>query len=203
MACVYIFRHGNENKFKIGRTKKSAEVRRKELQTGNPDLTIYDVIETEYDTAVEKYIHRRLATKKIINGSLSDEFFAVSVGELQPIIAEAYDYNREYLPMIEQAKDLGAEEPDGSIREPGNAALAMHQELREIEEEMARLHSRVEYLVAGIKINMGTASELRGIATWQAVTSNRFNSAAFKAEHPDIYERYLSTLISRVFRLEK
>jgi hypothetical protein len=25
---------------------------------------------------------------------------------------------------------LGAEEPDGSIKEPGNAALAMHQELR-------------------------------------------------------------------------
>jgi hypothetical protein len=38
MACVYIFRHGNENKFKIGRTKKSAEIRLKELQTGNPYL---------------------------------------------------------------------------------------------------------------------------------------------------------------------
>jgi hypothetical protein len=203
MACVYIFRHGNENKFKIGRTKKSAKVRLKELQTGNPDLTIYDVIETECDTAIENYLQRRLATKKIINGSSSDEFYAVSVGELQPIIAETNEYNREYLPMIEQAKDLGAEEPDGSIKAPGNAALAKHQELLEIEEQMARLESRAEYLVAGIKINMGTASELRGIATWQAVTSNRFNSAAFKAEHPDVYEKYLSTSISRVFRLEK
>jgi hypothetical protein len=203
MACVYIFRHGKENKFKIGRTKKSAKIRLKELQTGNPDLTVFDVIETEYDTEVEKYIHRRLATKKIINGSSSDEFYAVPVAELQRLIAEAYDYNREYLPMIEQANDFGAEEPDGSIREPGNAALAMHQELREIEEEMARLGARFQYLVAGIKINMGTASELRGIATWQTVASNRFNSAAFKAEHPAIYEKYLSTSISRVFRLEK
>jgi predicted phage-related endonuclease len=202
MRCVYIFRHGNENKFKIGRTKKSAKVRLRELQTGNPDLTNHDVIETEHDTAVEKYIHRRLATKKIINGSSSDEFYAVSVAELQPIIAEANDYNREYLPMIEQAKDVGTED-DGSIKEPGNAALAMHQELREIEEEMARLDSRVEYLVAVIKMDMGTASELRGIATWRAVTSDRFNSAAFKAEHPDIYEKYLLTSISRVFRLKK
>jgi hypothetical protein len=203
LAHVYIFRHGKENKFKIGRTKKSAKIRLKELQTGNPDLTVFDVIETEYDTEVEKYIHRRLATKKIINGSSSDEFYAVPVAELQRLIAEAYDYNREYLPMIEQANDFGAEEPDGSIREPGNAALAMHQELREIEEEMARLGARFQYLVAGIKINMGTASELRGIATWQTVASNRFNSAAFKAEHPAIYEKYLSTSISRVFRLEK
>jgi hypothetical protein len=173
------------------------------LQTGNPDLTIFDVIETEYDTAIEKYMHRRLATKKIINDSSSDEFYAVSVGELRAIIAEALRYDCEYLPTIEQAKELGAEEPDGSIKEPGNATLAMHQELREIEEEMARLDSRVEYLVAEIKIAMGTASELRGIATWQTVTSNRFNSAAFKVEHPDIYQKYLSTSISRVFRLEK
>jgi hypothetical protein len=126
------------------------------LQTGNPDLTIFDVIETEYDTAIEKHIHRRLATKKIINGSSSDEFFAVPVDELQPIITEAKHYNRECLPTIEQAKDFGEQEADGSIKEPGNAALVMHQELREIEEEMARLGSRSKYLVAEIKIIMDT-----------------------------------------------
>jgi hypothetical protein len=148
-------------------------------------------------------MHRRLATKKIINGSSSDEFYAVSVAELQPIITEANGYNRDCLPTIAQAKDFGAEEPDGSIKEPGNAALAMHQELLEIEEGMARLDSRLEFLVAELKITMGTASELRGIATWQTVKCNRFNTVAFKAEHPDIYEKYLSTSISRVFKLEK
>jgi predicted phage-related endonuclease len=203
MACVYIFRHGSENKFKIGRTKKAAQIRLKELQTGNPDLTSFDVIETEYDTAVEKYMHRRLATKKIINGSSSDEFYAVSAAELQPIIAEANEYNRDCLPTIAQAEDLYAEEPDGSIKEPGNAALAMHQELLEIEEEMARLDSRREFLVAELKLTIGTASELRGIATWQNVKCNRFNTVAFKAEHPDIYEKYLSTSTNRVFKLEK
>jgi hypothetical protein len=202
LAHVYIFRHGKENKFKIGRTKKSANIRLKELQTGNPDLTLFDVIETEYDTDIEKYIHRRLATRKIINGSSSDEFYAVSAPELQPIIAEAYDYNGK-MPVIEQAQELGAEEPDGSIKEPGNAAVSMHQELLEIEEEMARLDARVEYLVAGIKITIGAASALRGIATWQTVMSNRFNATAFKADHPDIYEQYRSKSINRVFKLEK
>ena len=203
MAWVYIFRHGTENKFKIGRTKKSALIRLRELQTGNPDLTSFDVIETEYDTAVEKYMHRRLATKKIINGSSSDEFYAVSAAELQPIIAEANEYNRDCLPTIAQAEDLYAEEPDGSIKEPGNSALAMHHELLEIEEEMARLDSRLEFLLAELKLTMGTASELRGIATWQNVKCNRFNTVAFKAGHPDIYQKYLSTSISRVFKLEK
>jgi hypothetical protein len=50
---------------------------------------------------------------------------------------------------------------------------------------------------------MGTASELRGIATWQTVTKNLFNSAVFKVEHPDIYRKYLKTSIGRVFKLEK
>jgi hypothetical protein len=143
-----------------------------------------------------------LATRKIINGSSSDEFYAVSAPELQPIIAEAYDYNGK-MPVIEQAQELGAEEPDGSIKEPGNAAVSMHQELLEIEEEMARLDARVEYLVAGIKITIGAASALRGIATWQTVMSNRFNATAFKADHPDIYEQYRSKSINRVFKLEK
>jgi hypothetical protein len=202
MACVYIFRHGRENKFKIGRTKKSAKIRLKELQTGNPYLTMFDVVETEYETAIEKHMHRRLSTKKIINDSASDEFYAVSEAELQPIIAEAYDLN-EKMRTVEQAEELGAEQPDGSIKEPGNAAVAMHQEWLEIEEEKALLEFRQKYLVAEIKIDMGTASELRGIATWETRTSHLFNTAAFKADHPDLYEKYLSTSISRTFKLEK
>jgi hypothetical protein len=50
--------------------------------------------------------------------------------------------------------------------------MAMHHELREIEEVMARLDSRVEYLEAEIKIAMGSASGIRGIATWETRTSN-------------------------------
>jgi hypothetical protein len=203
MACVYIFRQGKENKFKIGRTKKSAKVRLKELQTGNPDLTVFDVIETEHDTKVENYMHRLLATKKIINGSASDEFYAVPQAELQPIIAEARDYDREHLPAIEQAEELGAQAPDGSTKDPGNAAVAMHRELLQIEEEMARLESRSQYLVAGLKITMGAASKLRGIATWENVTIKRFSKTALEAEHPGFYEKYSFPSTNRRFELEK
>ena len=203
MAYVYILRHGRENKFKIGRTTKSVKVRLKELSTGNPDLAIFDVIETEHETTIEKYIHRRLATRKIINGSSSDEFYAVSPADLIPVIEEARIYNSDCLPTIVQAEDLDAEDPDGSIKEPGNEAIAMHYEMLEIEQQMARLQARQAYLIAGIKITMGTASELRGIATWDNVVSNRFNSAVFKAENPDLYEKYREPSVSRVFKLEK
>ena len=203
MAHVYILRHGRENKFKIGRTTKSVKVRLKELSTGNPDLVIFDVIETEHETTIEKYIHRRLATRKIINGSSSDEFYAVSPVDLIPVIDEARTYNSDCLPTIAQADDLDAEDPDGSVKEPGNEAIAMHHEMLEIEQQIARLQARQAYLIASIKITMGTASELRGIATFDNVVSNRFNSALFKAENPDLYDKYRSPSVSRVFKLEK
>ena len=60
----------------------------------------------------------------------------------------------------------------------------------EIEQQMARLQARQAYLIAGIKITMGTASELRGIATWDNVVSKRFDSALFKAENPELYDQY-------------
>jgi hypothetical protein len=124
--------------------QEAGHIRLQHLQTGNFDLTIFDVIETEHDATVENYMHRRLATKKIINGAASNEFYAASIDELQPIIAEAKDYNRKYLPTIENAKEVGAKEPDGSINEPGDSTKDMHRELLEIEEKMAQLGSRFD-----------------------------------------------------------
>ena len=55
MAFVYVFQSGDGNYFKIGRTKDEIEKRRKALSTGNPkELKLFDHIETDYDSEVEK-----------------------------------------------------------------------------------------------------------------------------------------------------
>ena len=44
MAFVYILQSGDENYFKIGRTKDDVEKRRKALSTGNPkELKLFDL----------------------------------------------------------------------------------------------------------------------------------------------------------------
>src|SRR6516162_7492981 len=49
----------------IGRTIRDVDARIYQLSTGNPQpLTKYAVIETDYDTVCEKYLHRRLCTKR-------------------------------------------------------------------------------------------------------------------------------------------
>lgn len=65
MAFVYILRSGNEDLFKIGRTRGELAARIKNLSTGNPHaLTLFDSIETDDDAACETYLHGRLQSRR-------------------------------------------------------------------------------------------------------------------------------------------
>src|SRR5689334_16034345 len=94
LACVYIYRSGHGNVFKIGRAI-DLEKRVKTHATGNPEpLTKFDVIETEYASQVEAYLHRRLRSKKS-RRSGSQEFFVVDPSELRALILDAQRYAEE------------------------------------------------------------------------------------------------------------
>lgn len=61
-------------------------------------------------------------------------------------------------------------------------------------------------VIGELKAFMGDASaiELGGetLATWKAQTSQRFDTTAFKAAHPDLYAQFAKQSESRVFRLK-
>ena len=70
MAFVYLIGEvNNDNKYKIGVTKKkNINERKKELQTGNSDeLYIKNVFETKYPYKLEKMLHRHFYDKNILN----------------------------------------------------------------------------------------------------------------------------------------
>ena len=81
---AYVLRNATDNIFKIGRTI-DIETRSRQLRTGNPQVTVFQLIETDHDVFCESYLHKRLSTKQIGGGS-SQEFFAVTPAELAPII---------------------------------------------------------------------------------------------------------------------
>lgn len=212
MACVYILRNGTDNIFKIGRTI-DIETRLSQLRTGNPKLTVFQLIETDHDVFCESYLHKRLSTKQISGGS-SQEFFAVTPAELEPIIMDAKAYLEECLPVLLEAERMQEKDSDGSIKIPGNAAISMHQEMLEaaeqirrlksvMEEQIAGLESRYDYLEAELKVTMGTAAELKGIATWKTGARRTFDQTAFKEAEPKLYEQYKKQSRTRTFRLVK
>jgi len=58
MAHVYVLRHGNEDVFKIGRTKGPISKTIDQLSRGNPyRLTEFARIETDDDAACEAFLH--------------------------------------------------------------------------------------------------------------------------------------------------
>ena len=65
---VYLICDANNNKFKIGMTKKSIEKRIKELQTGNAnELHIANYHQTFYPYCVENMLHKYFSDKNVIN----------------------------------------------------------------------------------------------------------------------------------------
>src|SRR5262245_57583150 len=102
MAFVYILRSGDDELFKIGRTRRAVQARIKQLSTGNPyELTVFDVIETEYDGDCETYLHGRLRTKRLTGDAR--EFFAISPDELAEAIRDAREFLEEFVPRQREA----------------------------------------------------------------------------------------------------
>lgn len=74
--------------------------------------------------------------------------------------------------------------------------------LRRLRMEQETLFAEIESLTDEIKQAMNEQEELTGAdfkITWKAVTTNRFDSRAFKAAMPELYNRFTSPTTTRRF----
>jgi len=114
---VYIYKSGNSNAFKIGKTVDLAR-RKKALVTGNPEpLVEFDVIETDGPAKVETYRHHRLRSRKVA-ASEGNEWFELDPDELRDVIRDARHYADEVLPVIADAELLAGVECDDRVLSP-------------------------------------------------------------------------------------
>lgn len=78
--------------------------------------------------------------------------------------------------------------------------------LKSLKDEAKRLGAQIELREERIKLHMGSASILtmygQPAATWKEQASKRFDPSAFKAANPALYEQFVKTATSRVFRLK-
>jgi predicted phage-related endonuclease len=105
--------------------------------------------------------------------------------------------------VLLEAARIQETDSDGSIKIPGNATISIHHEMLEAAEQIRRLQSRYDYLEAELKVTMGTASELKAIATWKTGVRNAFDQKAFKEAEPKLYEQYKKQSRTRTLRLAK
>jgi hypothetical protein len=198
MGYVYIYECG-ENLYKIGKAV-DLDKRIKALSTGNPyPLTEVDVIETDQMSKCETFLHHRLRSKRS-GRSRATEIFEVDRVELTALIAEARKYLDDTLPKVAEAERLAAEESeDNVVLEPTEAHLATYRRLVEVREAYESLALEKERLEAEIKIAMGSAGAMEGVATWKTVVARKFDQEAFSDAHPELYAAYQRDTRSRRF----
>src|SRR5262245_1367117 len=201
MAYVYILRSGDENLFKIGRTDGDVDARIRQLATGNPyRLTKFDIIETEHDSLCETYLHRMLRSKRSL-ASEAREFFQITPDELTSIICDAREFLAEFIANQMEADRFAEEETDGLLLRPGDPEWSIYSRLLVAREEEDTSRYQRQLLENKLKIAIGKADGLDGIATWKTQAVERLDQSALKAAEPDIFKRYVKTARTRIFRL--
>jgi hypothetical protein len=185
--------------------------RRKSLQTGCPrTLTLFDSIETDDAKEGEAFILRRLAHRQLIG-----EIFAVTQGEASAAMEACRTYLENQLPLwraedhkvaglsaIESGPEMLPSSEDASEKYRQLLRLRAEKKLRKI--EIARLEVEEVRLETAIKLAIGDAKGIEGVATWETGDSRRaFNAEALKAADPELYEMYLTKFDQARFRMER
>lgn len=198
--AVYAFRHGQGNHFKIGRTA-NVQKRLKQLQTGSPQpLTVFDVIDATIPDSkeCEEFLHRQLAHKCLIG-----ENFELTPAEVRAAMDEARKFLDE-LPQrrAEQARlqQLSSMESSDEMLPATAELLDQRRRLLEIRTakaqrmaEVAELGLEEAHLENAIKLAIGQAMGIEGVALWQSMEGRRrFNPERLKADDPELYETYVA-----------
>jgi hypothetical protein len=202
MAFVYVLRSGDEELFKIGRTRGDLEARIRQLATGNPHrLTLFDHIETEYEAVCETYLHRRLRSKRSGEGD-AREFFALSAVDLRDALRDAREFLAEFVPKQREAERLAKEETNGILLKPGHREWELYRRLLEVRESEYSLSLDRALLENQLKLVIGKADGLEQVATWKSHAVKKFDEAAFKLAEPELFEAFVRASLQRKFRLQ-
>jgi hypothetical protein len=199
MGCVYCFRVGLEDCFKIGRTKNPPELRMKSVSVGSPHrLTLHREVKTNDPPSLERYIHWLLDPHRAENG----EFFNVSEEELDHAIEEAESFLAQSVPVLQEAKKLQERRPTNRTLEPSENIRTLHRELRNAERQAFLLEQTNFVLRGRIQVAIGENLGIRGVASWKWREQWKLDQEALRRDEPKVYARFKRLSTSRVFRLE-
>lgn len=168
--------------------------RLKEHQTGNPRILRIDpdqIVKTQAVSMVEAQLHKIFAPKRI-----SGEWFNFpDEHELEEAISEARKLSLEIdkvVPVFEKAEKLSKETSLADKAAPTDDAIELSQVIIRTSSEISILEMLEKRIQAAFEEAVESGDDLKGAAkvvtrTFQPV----FKIEEFKAEHEDIYKKYI------------
>ncbi len=88
-----------------------------------------------------------------------------------------------------------------AILQPGDDEWEMHRRLLQVREAEHGLVIERTRFENELKLVIGTAAGLDGIATWKSHSVKKFDEASFKRTEPDLYEAFVREARTRKFLL--
>jgi hypothetical protein len=201
MGCVYILRDGIRNVFKIGRTKGPLKGKIKQPNDHSCTLAEFARIETKDHIACEAFLHQRLRSRRVIHEDGS-ECFEVGTSELKDAICEAEDFVAEFLKTKAEAEELSTIEEDSTSNsvKPSSSDLEFYSKLLKVRDAQDRLKIRREFYESKLKISIGRASSLRGLATWKGHWYQHFDLRSFRDADNDLYKNLFQMFGSESYK---
>jgi hypothetical protein len=197
---VYCYQFDSERCFKVGRTIRDPEQRKKAYRAGAPGkLNLYRKISSEDAVLLETYIHKILDHARTEN----PEVFRVTRRELDDAVEQAEAFVDQFGQILREAENLRRTMPRDTLAEPSPEMFDLYRQLRAETRESFFLQKRIEVLQAKIQVAIGHNSGMKGIASWGWFPRFTIDLESFKANHPDLYEKYKRDSSSRKFLPER
>jgi hypothetical protein len=200
--CAYVLRivGGPENLYKVGKAKSLEERLRAHRTMSIGRLEPYAEIETEHYNEIETFLKHSLQGNRWLEGE-GKELYQVEPRVIDAAI-EAARRRADLIPRMTEAESLSEEASDETVLTPDNAAMALYRErLRVKAAEWVAKHEG-ERVDAELKLLMGSACELEGVATFRSATMLDFDEARFRDDHKELYESYVVMKPVRQFRIQ-
>jgi len=185
MACVYLLRGLTGDEVKIGRTSDRG-------------LVELDRLETDEPARWEKHIHSLLEPRRLRG---TREWFGVTPEQLAEAVSATRAWAADDLARELRVAELAARRSDGRLLEPDSRAFDLCEELRRLKADEYTVKVRRLRVENELRLLVGTADGISGVASWKTRSQRRFQQARFKSARADLFERFVEPVFYRPFRL--
>jgi hypothetical protein len=209
MGGVYVLRQGGLDEFRIVRTSQALLPlidRLSEKTAGR--LEEFSTVKTADDVACETYLHQSLRPKRKLDWT-GFEFYALSSAEMSVAVMDAQWFVSELVAASQAAEQLEKIEPDPGLPavEPSSQDLATYSRLLRVRDAQDHLKAQRELCESKLKLSMGNATAIKGIATWKGSWRNSLNIEALRGAEPALFEnliqRFEKKSYTRYFKLHR
>ena len=186
MGFVYFVKHNGGDVYAL-RCTASAD-------PGNVDAKIANDDPPECESFLQHYFESKCVDRKA-------KLFRLGTEDLGIAAKAAEGFARRFLPLHHAVERLKTQSSNNRLVPPEERHRELCRQIRELREQEFRISKRRELLENELKVAIGTAAGIEGLANWRSHAQSSFDRERFRAEQPEMFNRYAHPKIMRTLQL--